>query len=187
MATAIAQAGPSEHKCGEFPGVRAAAEAAPERPQPRPAKPGGSAEGSFPAGPAHPPQPHRDAPFGGCPARGRREPLPGWAGPSAPTPGPEGLSPHSAPLTALPPAPRPPPQGYHAAQADILVVGEDKHHVGPQRLPDCPRRAEQQHRGQRQRAEQRGGGHGGAGGSGPPEARSERGAEQQRGPRPPGI
>lgn len=35
-------------------------------------------------------------------------------------------------------------RGYHAAQADVLVVGEDEHHVGPSRLPGCAHRAQHQ-------------------------------------------
>lgn len=109
------------------------------------------------------------------------------AGPSAPTPAAGAtLAPHRARRARPrlsparyatraedePPSPRcpaasPAPRGYHAAQADVLVIGEDKHHVGPPGLPDCPRRAEQQQQGQRQRPEQRGGAHGGAhGGAG---------------------
>lgn len=52
------------------------------------------------------------------------------------------------------------PRGYHAAQADVLVVGEDEHHVGPPRLPGCPRGAQHQQRGQRQPPGYHGGGHG---------------------------
>lgn len=57
-------------------------------------------------------------------------------------------------------------RGYHAAQADVLVVGEDEHHVGPPRLPGRPRRAQHQQRGQRQPPDDGGGGGGGRHGGG---------------------
>lgn len=38
-------------------------------------------------------------------------------------------------------------RGYHATQADVLVISEDEHHVGPPRLSGCARRAQYQQRG----------------------------------------